>query len=127
MYYKLVWLDGGTESARGEWNLIFPCIIGRSEEAGILLNDPSISRRHCKFSINAHEEMVVQDLESKNGLYVRDERVKTATIILGEKFQIGALTVKVEEIPNPLPESASRASSADSMYETQRVPTFDLG
>lgn len=127
MYYKLVLLEGAVAGGRREWNLSFPTIVGRGEEVGIVLNDPSISRRHCKFSVNAHGAVAVQDLDSKNGIYVRDERVKSATILLGEAFQIGGLRVKVEEISAPLDaHTAQHTTSDDRMYETQHLRTFEI-
>lgn len=125
MYYKLVLLDNASLRSLDEWNLVLPATVGRSEEATVLLNDPSISRRHCKITTNPHGAVVVQDLGSTNGVYVRDERVKSATVTIGEVFQIGGLSVKIEMVDAPLPEK-KRAAVHNAMYGTQRVQVYEI-
>jgi pSer/pThr/pTyr-binding forkhead associated (FHA) protein len=125
MYYKLVLLDNASGRPLDEWNLVLPATVGRTEDCSIVLKDPSISRKHCRFSINAYDAMVVQDLGSTNGVYVRDERVKQATIVVGETFQIGAMEFRVEMIDAPLP-IKDRPTVDDSLFETQKVQIYEI-
>jgi pSer/pThr/pTyr-binding forkhead associated (FHA) protein len=55
-------------------HLILPGVhlVGRSEEADILLADQSISRRHARI-YNTEEGLMVEDLGSSNGTYVQGE------------------------------------------------------
>ncbi|MFN3193095.1 MAG: FHA domain-containing protein [Aureliella sp.] len=126
MYYKLVHLDGQSDICLDEWNLTLPATIGRCETSSISLNSPTISREHCRFRLNAYGALTIQDLGSKNGIYVRDRRVKEATVMVGEVFQIGGLSVKVEEIAQPIPETDDTRSAADSMYDTQPVDIYEI-
>lgn len=126
MYYKLVLLDGAGDGSPSEWNLTLPAVVGRGEEADVMLSDPSISRRHCKFTLNAYDAIIVQDLGSTNGVYVRDERVKQAAIVVDEPFQIGARQVKIQMVDAPLPEQ-KRIANPDSVFGTQKIEIYDLG
>ncbi len=120
MYYKLEMYEGVGGSSIDAWNLTLPATVGRGEDCQILVNDPSISRQHCRFSVNAYGAVVVHDLGSTNGVYVRDERVKEATIIVGEPFQIGGMTFTVDEISQPIQER-KRGGLNDAMLGTRRV------
>ena len=125
MYYKLALLDNASGRMLDEWNLILPATVGRAEDCAIVLNDPSISRKHCRFSIDAQGAMVIQDLGSTNGIYVRDERVKHAAIVVGEKFQIGAMEFRIEMVDAPLP-AKDRPKVSDSLYTTQKVSGYEI-
>ena len=49
--------------------------IGRSPQTDICIDEPSVSRRHSKFSIKG-ENVSVEDLGSSNGTYVNDKRLE---------------------------------------------------
>jgi hypothetical protein len=65
-------------------------IIGRGKEANIILNDISISRRHCQISINSNGDVILNDLNSKFGTLVLIQN-KCLEILLGKilRVQIG--------------------------------------
>jgi len=48
-------------------------IVGRDENCQIVLDDDSISRRHARLELD-DDTYVIEDLKSKNGTYVNDER-----------------------------------------------------
>ena len=125
MYYKLILHDNATGQVRDEWNLVLPATVGRGEDASICLNDASVSRQHCRFSLNPYGAVTVQDLGSTNGIYVRDQRVKQASITIGETFQIGGLDCKIELIDQPIAER-SRPAVEEDMYGTQRVEIYEI-
>ena len=50
-------------------------VIGRSG-AGYNLNDELCSRRHCALYLNGKGEMLVQDLDSKNGTFLANAAVR---------------------------------------------------
>lgn len=62
--------------------------IGRSG-CDILLDDAEISRRHAKIQIDG-SIATVEDLDSTNGTFVDNERVRTASIENREKFRVGS-------------------------------------
>lgn len=52
-------------------------IVGRDPKAGVWLDSPSVSRQHARIRIDG-EHAILEDLGSKNGTYVRDQRVTAA-------------------------------------------------
>ena len=86
--------DGGSRPA-----VVLPAVVGR-EAADLILDDPSVSRRHARFSSNGGE-FVVQDLGSANGTHVeRGGTVITVrdTLVLraGDVIRIGSHRLAVE-------------------------------
>jgi DNA-binding winged helix-turn-helix (wHTH) protein len=49
-------------------------IVGRDAEAAVRLDALSVSRRHARIIVGA-ERTILEDCDSKNGTYLRDERV----------------------------------------------------
>jgi DNA-binding NtrC family response regulator len=67
-------------------------VVGRSEPADVVLNDPSLSRPHARFE--ARERQIwVQDLESKNGTWVNGERTSLHRIAAGDTIRLGGVAV----------------------------------
>lgn len=67
-------------------------VIGRGQDAGILVEDESISRRHLSFHVDGpHVE--VHDLESTNGTFVNGRRVKQCIIEDGDRIQISSASI----------------------------------
>ncbi|HVR41908.1 MAG TPA: FHA domain-containing protein [Thermoanaerobaculia bacterium] len=52
-------------------------IVGREAEANIQIRFPSISRRHARLLVSG-DEVIVEDLGSKNGTFVEGRRVERA-------------------------------------------------
>lgn len=63
--------------------------VGRHEDAGIVLDDISVSRRHAVFQRTASGRITVRDLNSLNGTYVNGVRVEETAVRTGDEIQIG--------------------------------------
>lgn len=61
---------------------------GRHPEAGIFLDDVTVSRRHAEFRLNNGEFEVV-DVGSLNGTYVNREPRNSQVLSVGDEIQIG--------------------------------------
>lgn len=59
-------------------------VLGRSPEAGLMLPDTGVSRRHCQL-----EDDVLTDLGSRNGTYVNGHRVTTHQLRDGDRITVG--------------------------------------
>ncbi|MFA6245081.1 MAG: diguanylate cyclase [Candidatus Hydrogenedentales bacterium] len=71
--------------------------IGRSVDAEVSINLPSVSRQHARISFAAAEEesyFYLADLKSMNGTSVNNEEIKEARLQSGDKIQIGDVVVK---------------------------------
>ncbi len=70
-------------------------VIGRDPRAAVFLDEPSVSRRHARLAITA-DVVTLEDLGSKNGTTVRDERISTVTPLAdGDEIRIGSVRVVV--------------------------------
>ena len=63
-------------------------IVGRSPDAGLVLDDAHASRRHACITRDAGE-FAIKDLNSGNGLYVNGERVSERALAHGDVIRIG--------------------------------------
>lgn len=62
--------------------------VGRSQDADILLDDISVSRRHAVFT-RTDDGVVVRDVGSLNGTYVNRQMVDEQLLQSGDEVQIG--------------------------------------
>jgi hypothetical protein len=63
-------------------------VLGRAD-ADVIINDKEISRWHCALEING-DAIRLRDLESTNGTFFGDERVRVAELKHLSEFRIGA-------------------------------------
>ncbi len=109
MYYRLVAVDTTDKLPKTSWTLSLPATIGRGPEHAVLINHESISRTHCRLSLNADGALSVRDLNSMNGTYVGDEKISRSVLIPGDILRLGAISLRVEydsetdEEPKPKP------------------------
>ena len=96
-----------------------PLVIGRDPGCDVVLDDPSVSARHCVLSRD-DGRWTARDLGSTNGLWIRGARVTEAALSAGVSLELGRLTLSVEarrddDRDDPLvgTSSAMRALRAD--------------
>lgn len=70
-----------------------PLTVGRGQENGVVLDNDSVSRRHCRVERRRSNWYVV-DLDSTNGTYVNDEQVTEYQMRRGDHVKIGDTIVK---------------------------------
>jgi pSer/pThr/pTyr-binding forkhead associated (FHA) protein len=73
-------------------------VVGRHTNADICLRWPDVSRRHCRL-ILAGQTWRVFDLQSLNGVFVNEQRVKDATLQHRDSLRIGSYTFEVDLFP----------------------------
>jgi hypothetical protein len=62
--------------------------IGRSPDAGIFLDDVTVSRNHA-LVVKRRDGMYVDDLGSLNGTYVNRRRIESHSLADGDEIQVG--------------------------------------
>jgi pSer/pThr/pTyr-binding forkhead associated (FHA) protein len=68
--------------------------IGRTAPADIALSHKSVSREHCIIGL-ANDELLVTDLNSTNGTYVDETRIRRATVLpVGSTLRLGQISIK---------------------------------
>ena len=69
-------------------------IIGRSKSSDLVIASARVSRRHCSL-IASGNGYVLQDHDSRNGVWVEGRRVKTAFLKNGDRFTVGNYRVLI--------------------------------
>lgn len=70
-----------------------PVLLGRGSENTIVLENDSVSRRHCRIEKRGRHYFVV-DLDSTNGSYVNDELVNDVQLRRGDQVKVGDTILK---------------------------------
>jgi pSer/pThr/pTyr-binding forkhead associated (FHA) protein len=73
-----------------------PAVLGRSPEAHFHVDDPWISSMHAMFERRGEEYWVV-DLDSRNGTFAGDERIREVRLTPGTLLRFGRTRVRVQE------------------------------
>jgi DNA-binding winged helix-turn-helix (wHTH) protein len=91
--YRLYWRSREFALAEGE------NVLGRDPGVSIFLDDPSVSRRHARIVISG-EGALIEDLQSKNGTFVRGARIqKPSPIADGDEIQLGSVPLTFRAFP----------------------------
>lgn len=85
--YPLIDVDGRRYHLTGQ-----QMVVGRGTEADIVVDDTGISREHCKFEVTQYGT-ILADLDSTNGTYVEDQKIKEVTLLDGNAITIGRTTI----------------------------------
>ena len=81
--------------------------IGRAKECTLRAGSEAISRRHCSIT-RSGEVWTVQDLKSRNGTYVNDQRIEQATTLSpGDELRVGPLKFRVDARDTGVPPARS--------------------
>jgi pSer/pThr/pTyr-binding forkhead associated (FHA) protein len=83
-------------------------LMGRHSSADVRLPLGDVSRRHCRFLFTDSGWQVI-DLESLNGVFVNQQRVRQATLTNGDRIRIGSFQFEVF-LPTAESRHARRAS-----------------
>ena len=70
---------------------------GRTSQCEMQLDDPSVSRRHCTFTLLSDGRLQVKDLESANGTFVNERQVTEAIARAGDLIRLGAALLEVRD------------------------------
>lgn len=73
--------------------------VGRTEGNDLILNHPSVSRRHGRFELRGEQWWIV-DQDSTNGIKVNDSLVTEAAIKAGDALSVGSMQVEVKAPPS---------------------------
>ena len=86
-------------------------LIGREVGVAIRLDSPKVSRNHARIVVTGRD-VLIEDLSSKNGTFVRGSRIETpTTLVPGDEIQIGPIRLRLridEQAGNTLTEAWTR-------------------
>ena len=73
-------------------------LIGRVEDGVAWIESPTVSRRHARILVEAGQA-ILEDLGSKNGTFVRGERISAPTLLAdGDVIQVGRVSITLHAV-----------------------------
>src|SRR5262245_24499331 len=73
--------------------------VGRAPRADFVVEAALVSRIHCRLTAT-DQALDVVDLDSTNGTYINDQRVKSGCIKSGDRLRVGRVEFTIE-LQNP--------------------------
>jgi hypothetical protein len=93
-------------------------LIGRDADCDVRIDDPSISKRHCRLDCNGNH-FVIRDLGSTNGTFVNNEPVKRTSFDPGDVLRIGKFKFRLEGFSlDTDPSPAALVAQAETARQT---------
>lgn len=93
--------------------------IGRRVGNTIRLMERNVSRRHARFARDSDGSILVEDLDSYNGVLLNGDRIEgRATVGVGDVVGIGSYSVVLEARTQDDEEEAAAPRAADTLVET---------
>lgn len=74
-----------------------PLIVGRAPEAGLRIDDLTLSREHARFLLSG-SRVLVEDLGSKNGTFFAGSRVTRVELTIGDEIVLGSVALQVHAL-----------------------------
>jgi class 3 adenylate cyclase len=103
--------------------------VGRGEDAGLLIDDPEISRAHAVLA-STGDGLEIEDLGSLNGTWVNGERITNAmSLAPGDMIKVGTTRIEVVSVsvaPEGAPSPQQRASPTPVAAEDELRPVSAL-
>ena len=89
--------------------------IGRGEDCDVILQDRTVSRRHCRIQCHSQNKLTLADLNTPNGTFLNDPktRVQTCELQSGDAIILGKSCLRVEfieEVQGEQEPASTRAS-----------------
>ena len=87
---RLIWRGASIELPAGT------SVIGRDRGCAVQIDADSISRQHARVNVHG-DEVSIEDLGSKNGVWVAGERISSPVLLTdGDSFRLGSEIVRLE-------------------------------
>jgi predicted component of type VI protein secretion system len=83
-------------------------IVGRKPYCDVVVDDPSLSKRHC-ILVKTDGLLVVRDLATTNGTKVKGQRVRWAALLPDDRLTFGAVKFRVYLGPDDAASPSERA------------------
>ncbi len=112
MQLTLVMVKADGTSKEVEVNSL-PASVGRGDTCRFRIPLPSISRTHFEFYLE-DDELMIRDLESRNGTFVNGERITKQELVPGDLVAVGpcVMVVRIDGHPKQIDPLESFAAGA---------------
>ncbi len=99
--------------------------LGRSDENEVQLIDDSISRRHALVCWEGFGYRIA-DLQSKNGVFVNNVRIREVMLREGDLIRLGTTTIEMLKDPGPVYDGTQDQKITDRLIVEPPTNTFEL-
>jgi DNA-binding winged helix-turn-helix (wHTH) protein len=90
----IIWAWGQAALKDGEH------LVGRDADVAVWLESPSVSRHHARICVSG-TEATIEDLGSKNGTYVRENRLESPALLIdGDQIRVGTVLLQFRRPPS---------------------------
>lgn len=72
--------------------------LGRTARADFIVDAALVSRLHCRLTNDRANALVVEDLDSTNGILVNGKRVNRSALRTGDKLTVGRIEFTITEV-----------------------------
>lgn len=69
--------------------------LGRTARADLIVDAALVSRVHCRLTADRSDQLVVEDLDSTNGILVNGEKTARAVLRAGDTLTVGRVEFAV--------------------------------
>ncbi|WP_435019437.1 FHA domain-containing protein [Tundrisphaera sp. TA3] len=83
-------------------------VIGRRSYCDVVLDDPSLSKRHC-LVVKTDGLLVIRDLATTNGTKVKGQKIRWAALLPDDRISFGRCKFRVYLGPDNLPSPSEKA------------------
>jgi pSer/pThr/pTyr-binding forkhead associated (FHA) protein len=93
-------------------------MVGRGVGNDIVLDGPKVSKRHVLLTIRSDDTLFLEDLNSRNGVFVDDRRVAETPLRSGSTLRVGECRLRYELMDSRVSDIIPRkASKVDTGYK----------
>lgn len=99
--------------------------IGRANDNNLIIKNEKVSSHHCKIYQVSETEFVIEDLDSSNGTFLNDRRIKQSLIHANDKLLLAEQLVELDLIfslfdEKQIPNSLAYENLLKKKEETQK-------
>ena len=106
---KLILREGAAEQTEFDLSL-GDYIIGRSDECDVMLDEPSVSRRHAQLLVDL-DGVTIKDLQSTAGVLVSNQKIDEIKLVEGDIIQLGTAVMELVEASGPIDSSVDQSAN----------------
>jgi pSer/pThr/pTyr-binding forkhead associated (FHA) protein len=91
-------------------------IIGRSRQCDCKIDDDKVSSKHCSIECNNDGKIIFTDLDSSNGSYLKDKKIKIHKLEINDIITIGSTTISINKSKLSLLEVSMIGTAPKQVY-----------
>lgn len=108
-----------------ELTLTGPAVIGRADDADLVLEDGEASRHHARITPQPDGSATIEDLESANGTFVnQNELIGPARVDSGDELLMGVTRIQIRSREELLSRGSGVIQVPPALATTPRAPTY---